>query len=158
MPEMNIRFDRLSTLAQHLEKPQAELARGVFWFAVIAQDLEEEPALIRGEEISCGTAGCAMGELPLLFPEIVSWSLSGAVRWADDPASDPDLSQVCGEIFGLSPVETSHLFWPNAQRPDFYGGLRLGEDASKDEVAANIRAFVSKMQAETAEKQEATQP
>jgi len=81
----------------------------------------------------CGTAGCAAGEACLMWPDQFG-----------------PLIEYCGvdesavkEWFGLSTQsEFNHLFVPNNQLPKLYGGRSLSSKATRQEVAAQIRAFL----------------
>lgn len=127
--------ERLEKLADHLER--GKLFHEVFDFRVInATDGKSD---LSG---SCGTAGCALGECPGLWPDDWEWDEWGSVGLKD-----------CGSLFapeqvffGLNAYEAGHLFYPMLQEPDFYGGKELSGDATRHEVAANIRAFITKME------------
>jgi len=47
-------------------------------------------------------------------------------------------------FFGLSAEQERHLFMPEAQNPEEFGGTHCGYSASRQQVAANIRAFIKK--------------
>lgn len=120
-------IDRLAKLAEHLEKGQ--LGHATFDFAVVNNSLEA----------SCGTAGCALGELPIVWPLCWSWNYGGipykigVQRLFEEDACD---------FFGIDQEEMDHLFYPALQRVDVYGGKKLNRSATRYEVAANIRAFI----------------
>jgi len=83
----------------------------------------------------CGTAGCAMGEMPIIWSE--SWKFS-----------EISISHVDGmsllEWFGVSGDEARHLFLAYCQVPDKHGGEHLDRKAKKEQVANNIFAFLKK--------------
>lgn len=124
---------RLLKLAEHLET--GKLGHDRFDFEHYHQ------------EESCGYAGCAIGECPILFPR----------HWRFDQTNDPVLrhrdhststSDAAQSFFKLSEEEESHLFHANFQDPSKFGGRRLGPRATRYQVAANIRAFVEKIEEE----------
>lgn len=127
-----IRFDRLAELETHLRYGQ--LGHASFSFARVVQ------------LTPCGTAGCALGELPFIWPK--DWrfegraSESGYTGW---PRMDlHDLFSGALDWFGIGMEEYDHLFLPGKQNPK-YGGEYLSCSATAEEVAGNIRAFREKM-------------
>ena len=46
--------------------------------------------------------------------------------------------------FGISAEQFYHLFVPDRQKIEKYGGKTLNDNATRYEVAANIRIFVTK--------------
>jgi hypothetical protein len=125
---------RLEKLATHLEK--GKLGHDKFDFSALH------------DVTSCGTAGCALGECPTVFPR--QWKLSGSYH--PDPRlrrtrKAPGDSFCDAEyFFGLTGSEAMHLFHPNEQNTDAFGGKHLGESATRRQVASNIRAFIKKME------------
>jgi hypothetical protein len=122
----DIQKQRLETLATHLES--GKLFHDGFDFSVF-----------HFSHNTCGSAGCALGECPSLFSK--DWHFTGSV---------PELS--CYEsmgayesatvFFGISMDAARHLFSPNDQNTVLYGGKTLGPNASREEVAENIREFI----------------
>lgn len=49
-------------------------------------------------------------------------------------------------FFGIVDLEYEHLFLPNRQKPEFFGGRMLGVRARKESVAKNIYAFLDRME------------
>lgn len=96
---------------------------------------------------SCGTSGCALGEMPAVdkknwnFNKTAMPHLKGTHLGAFESAAD---------YFGLPEGATDHLFAPYSQRKKDFGGRRLGKDAKPAQVAANIRAFIAKMESSEA--------
>ncbi len=84
----------------------------------------------------CGTVGCAEGEFPIIWPKtfIFSGNLIKHLGEVEEPYA----------WFGLEPEEYDHLFYPNSQNPKEHGGKKLRKNASKESVAANIKAFLEK--------------
>jgi hypothetical protein len=127
--------DRLLQLAQHLETGQ--LGHKVFDFGIYNS----------ANEPYCGTSGCAIGECPILWPH----------HWCFGPCGSPilrtstwgyDSAQDAQEWFDIGFDQRAHLFVPEQQMTNLFGGKYLKETATKEEVAANIRAFVAKMEEE----------
>lgn len=93
-----------------------------------------------GEPYKCGYAGCAIGECPIVFKR----------DWEFGPKGNPSLKGMrnlyaakAGEFyFGIDGFAFNHLFVPNLQRPDRYGGRRLGDKAKAPSVAKNILTFL----------------
>lgn len=124
---------RLLKLARHLEK--GKLGHEKFDFSTINGSRSDG---------GCGTAGCAMGEFPVVWPKDWQWNKCGSVS----------LNGVDGgtrgavKFFGIRQDEAEHLFIPyyqhpnNYQHPNIYGWIMLDNSATKEQVAANIRAFV----------------
>lgn len=123
----SIRFDRLEKIAEHLEKGQ--LGHKVFDFMQYNEGKQDANG--------CGTNGCAIGEMPFIFPR----------QWI----FDQDMPVLLGgenvgvdrnscEFLGLSLGEFQHLFIPLFQRPEL--GRMLCDAATRYEVAANIRQFI----------------
>lgn len=132
--ETGIRFDRLETLAQHLET-------GVLGHERFDFDHFNDGANRPNE---CGTSGCAIGECPVIWPG--EWEFGGGLpllRGVRPHASNVDSSTK--KWFGLDQDMCDHLFYPEHQKLDMYGGKDLDEYATRYEVAANIRAFIEKM-------------
>lgn len=132
--------ERLLKLAEHLEK--GELAHKTFDFGCF-----------NGGKISqansCGTMGCALGELPAIDPEWY-W-LGDNVLWTG--RTDSMSAWQCAEkYFDIDGIEAEHLFFPKEQLPEEFGGILLDCDATKEEVASNIRAFVAIKAADTYQK------
>lgn len=94
----------------------------------------------------CGSAGCAIGECPDIWPNDWKWNLGGynidAVTLKGD--TDYDSFEGAEEWFELSYYECRHLFSPDEQRIFVYGGKVLGNKATANQVANNIKAFIDK--------------
>ncbi len=130
-----IRFDRLKKLANHLLN--GVLGHTHFKFETYTSG--------KRKENGCGTAGCAIGECPIVFPG--SWEFKGTFMDFVTLKDRRDGStRSHGEyFFGLSWLEYSHLFVPESQDPALYGGRELGDKARRGSVAKNIFAFIDKM-------------
>ena len=132
--------ERLLRLADHLE--HGKLGHDTFAFEVFSHGERKANG--------CGTAGCAIGECVVVFPE--SWFIHKAgtqympllretdVTWLDVAESLFDAA----EFFDLDYNEAELLFIPCQPKVTrFGGGEELPHDATPAQVAANIRAFVS---------------
>jgi hypothetical protein len=121
---------RLLKLAKHLRS--GKLGHKRFNFNTFNEGEKNEQG--------CGTTGCAIGECPIVFPK----------QWHFDAAKDPvvrgELScSDSGEVFfGISYMEFAHLFFPQGQDVEKYGGKFLEQNATPKQVAANIEAFVKR--------------
>lgn len=128
--------DRLLKLAAHLET--GKLGHKIFNFDIINDTWEPK----------CGTQGCALGELPIIFPDIWKFSSRGYVFTSDPPAVRAQCeSDVC-TFFSLSDEEYTLLFMPLVKGYSVTLNMPLwykvtGSRAKKEEVAANIRRFVA---------------
>lgn len=122
---------RLRKLAIHLES--GELAHRKFNFSRINQGKKDEGG--------CGTSGCAIGELPAVFPR----------RWKFDFCDVFGVVEVCrpddsftrertASFFGITQREDVLLFYPGHQAP--WNHYVLGARATKEQVATGIRNFL----------------
>jgi hypothetical protein len=139
-----IQFKRLEKLEQHLRK--GKLAHKKFDFGCFNSDISYDSSYGEREKNYdsprniCGTAGCALGECPAVFKQwkfikdqvVLKGSQHGVHPFAD-----------ARDFFGLDVDEAEHLFNPDSQQPNAYGGKRLDDTASRIQVAANIRAFIN---------------
>lgn len=96
---------------------------------------------------SCGTAGCALGEMPTVDKK----------NWNFDKQAMPHLKgtrmgpfESAIKYFGLPKGAAWHLFSPHSQQKKDFGGRILGDKAKPKQVAANIRAFIAKMESSEA--------
>lgn len=130
---------RLLKLADHLEK--GKLGHKKFDFSVVNADTAGNELAKNG----CGFAGCAIGECPIAFPR--EWCFTkGAALLRGRKAARSGLGNrlqafsSAEDFFGLTKVESYHLFSPGRQ----FHGSYLGIDATPKQVARNIRAFVKR--------------
>lgn len=125
---------RLEALATHFES--GKLGHEVFDFGTYNANKERQ--LIISNE--CGYAGCALGECPILFPE--DWIFG---VWGPRLINLEDRSVIYSAtvFFDITTEEADHLFFPRNQDTTKYGGKELNRYATKEEVAANIRAFIT---------------
>jgi len=122
---------RLEKLALHLEK--GKLGHERFDFNTVHKNHSHKKGF-------CGTAGCAMGECPVVFPR--HWEF---LEYDVAIKGQPHSGFYSGaKFFGLSAEEHNHLFMPGYQNVESYGGRYLGVRAKRESVASNIRAFLKK--------------
>jgi len=124
--------ERLLQLADHLDHGQ--LGHEVFDFSEV--NTIEAP--------KCGTAGCGMGELPILHPSDWTWSDMGNPLLID--SANGNMEEDVMYWFEIEMTHMDHLFFPNLQNPDEFGGSVLGCKATRYDVAAHIREFVKRNQ------------
>lgn len=86
----------------------------------------------------CGTAGCAIGECPIVWPDHWRFNNEGF------PVLGSNTSiELSGKLFfEIGTGEYEHLFTPMNQMPGRYGGTDLFDTASKEQVANNILEFI----------------
>jgi hypothetical protein len=107
-----------------------------FWFGYYNSSTEND----------CGTTGCLLGELPLIFPEKWRFDNRGDPNFIDTLRGDNFLvSLQAMEFFGLSENQCYHLFYPNRQLIETYGGELLVESSTREEVIANLKIFIEKV-------------
>lgn len=131
---MAIRFDLLRQLAQHLK--EGKLGHEIFDFSQYNN----------GSLGNCGTRGCAIGECPVLWPEL--WIFH---KVHGDPVliKQGENTRMSGMLFfGLSVDQYEHLFQPLSQDNESYGGDYLSGWASRYMVANNILAFCEELENE----------
>lgn len=115
-----MRADRLLRLAEHLEG--GKLGHIRFNYAITHS--------------YCGIVGCAMGELPYIWPDEFKF-LDGYMSVFNKKRLDLNFVEAQCEFFGISDYERNYLFFP------MMNGNTLRGSASKEEVAAHIRSFVA---------------
>ena len=104
-------------------------------------------------ENGCGTAGCAVGECTVVWPNEWAWD----IKWDPVLRSKLDGQGFCAdfpinharEFFSLTDDETLHLFTAGGQNTERYGGVELRYNATKEEVAHNISEFIKRKQSRT---------
>jgi hypothetical protein len=129
---------RLLKVTRHLER--GKLVHKKFDFGRV----NDGPLNKKG----CGTLGCAMGELPDIFPRDWGFDPEGMLKKSRRPIcrwTETILRRQFDieEYFNITKDERLHLFYPDVQKPYIFGGKKLGRKASRKAVAKNIRAFVS---------------
>ncbi len=132
---------RLEKLATHLEK--GKLGHKKFYFGAWNTTAD----LTQLYDNGCGTAGCAVGECPFVFPRHWAFKRGHPVLRGVEriPYGHVELNATpvvhSMDFFGLSKNEAWSLFLPYNQPAD---GKQLRRDATRKQVAANIRAFIKR--------------
>lgn len=136
--------ERLLTLAAHLKSDRR--GHKIFDFRFVTSGLRDE------ERHGCGTAGCALGELPVVWPDawdfgepLTTMSFNYSVR-----LKSQDWSYACGlsahsgacEWFELSEDEVSALFYANKILAGISPIQALPNSATAKQVADRFIAFV----------------
>jgi len=132
---MKIGLRRLRKLAAHLMR--GKLGHAKFYFG--AWNSAQAP--------ECGTAGCAVGECPVIFRKQWRWKYNGNPALRNNSQFDPIYDAAA--FFDLSAREAYHLFIPGEQAPDKFVGTRLDRFAKRKDVARNIIAFIKLREKET---------
>lgn len=142
-----LHFERLTKLANHLL--HGKLGHKVFDFGnfnTFEEEMPEQPLNI------CGTAGCAIGECPIVFPDDWEFDFDGSPGLKSPGCS----GSLCGanSFFGLSALEVNLVFLPvaywDAEMPAWLDTLRNLQDppvglpvtATKEQVGENILKFI----------------
>lgn len=144
MKQERIYYKRLKKLENHLRN--GKLGHLRFDFGTIH---DGEPT-----KNYCGTAGCAMGECPVVFPKDWEFGNSdyyGYVKLKKETSninvemmSDVDIALKSSQkFFGITKIEADHLFMPDEQPPRLGGKCLLG-NATRKMVADNIKEFLKK--------------
>jgi len=142
---MKIRTGRLRRLAKHLRSKH--LTHKKFRISIFAKGKLNEYGNY------CGSAGCAIGELPAVWPKEWSWVIQTKNIETKDihivhkkyGGGNSQTWNAVSKFFSIDWQETYHLFYADRQVPLFYGGKRLDFDATAIEVADNIIAFIEKV-------------
>lgn len=125
-----MRTDRLLKLADFLEAMPEEK----FDFNIIAIE-KGKPMLeaLAAGHTKCGTAGCAIGWMPAVWPEELYWEGAQGLDVADGKGNVN--FTVATAFFEISMSDADFLFMP--------GVSDLVESVKPAEVAAQIREFVA---------------
>jgi len=125
--------ERLLKLAEHLES--GKLGHKKFNFSVYncKMNYNDSP-------FECGYTGCAIGELPIIFSDEWSFSDNGMPNLIVD--SSDYVSDDAMEFFDITLEQFSHLFSPDNQMPERFGGKHLSDNATRYDVADGIRSFI----------------
>jgi len=128
---------RLLKLAEHLER--GELGHDQFDFSLVTFG----PTKPNG----CGSNGCAIGELPMVFDEW-KYQCDGSIRRLSFNGKSTEYGpwEDVESFFDIDSDASDHLFLPEEQNVAAFGGEYLEVDATRQQVAFNIRAFVKKME------------
>lgn len=126
------RLDLLKVIEDHLR--DGNLGHEVFDFDCINRGTSDLG-------LSCGTNGCAMGELPIIFPK--EWRFEPGEGVALKDSKHLGLAVDVCTFLGINREEMEHLFFPDMQKPIRFGGGHLGRQATRVQVADNIDDFIS---------------
>lgn len=121
--------DRLEKLAQHLET--GTLGHKVFDFSTLNENIKSFD-----EPVGCGTNGCAIGELPIVFPnhfKFCGFEIVNLRTGEDSFIGHADWFGLCYDVYGS-------LFDPGRSRP--WSKKILNNKASRKDVAKGIRDFL----------------
>jgi hypothetical protein len=113
---------RLLKLAKHLES--GKLGHEIFDFTQYNSS----------NSLECGTRGCAIGECPIVFPREWYFARNGCPTLRETNVTCDGKT-----FFAITVYEYSCLFIPSCSGD----GMHCARDATKREVAANIRNFVA---------------
>jgi hypothetical protein len=149
-----IHVRRLRKIIKHLR--QGKLGHKTFDFSLINSTplslvMEGEPNY---DDRGCGTNGCAIGELPFIFPR--DWTYrrgptgfwSAPVRTGDQHRLPfrPRLDESIARFLGITEYQVGTLFYPAGYRSaDYECGIecQLPETATRKQVARNIEKFLA---------------
>lgn len=140
--------ERLLILAEHLEKGKL----GHDQFSLMVFD----------RITPCGTAGCAIGECPTIWPDHWDmWHSRPILKDSEDAVGGFDAAMLFFDIPANAVEVLFDLAYESKQAADedmyyepppaFLGVEQLNGDATKEEVAANIRLFCDRYQWEKEE-------
>lgn len=145
MPKFKAVFKkRLLKLAEHLET--GKLGHKKFDFSLYNS---AKYVFDTVEPYSCGYAGCALGECPIVFPKLWQFAIDGTpvLRTSDEDNEDMDGSVESESFFGITHQEAAFLFIPTWNYTEKehapWNKKVLPTTATKKQVAAAIRRFVA---------------
>jgi len=123
MSEQKIRVGRLRKLAKHLRSEHRVHKKFVF-------DVEAEGKMDKDGNY-CGSAGCAMGEFPALWPKKWSWKLFSPHEYyvVHKNPNIEEKSKSITKFFSITERQVNHLFFPYQQDVANFGGQTLYDDA-----------------------------
>jgi len=130
---MKIKTGRLRKLSKHLRG--ANRAHDRFVMGTYAQG-----RFIEGNY--CGSAGCAIGELPELWPK--DWKWTGTCVVFGNQKDSAIVADVAN-FFSITTVQAQHLFFAYSQNLTRFGGRTLSPIATAIDIADNIDAFIKKV-------------
>ena len=129
---------RLARLAKHLEAGRPG-GHAVFDFNVVA--LAGDAETPTGH---CGSAGCAIGELPVVWPRYWAFEPVAADGYMPPYLLRGDeftLPRAVAKWFGIPVADVYGLFYPGEER--WWNPQRLSGTASAQDVAAGIRQYIA---------------
>lgn len=96
-------------------------------------------------EKSCGTVCCAIGWLPKIDPKNWKWNEDEEPSLIDSNGYNCDASSDGQEYFGIDEDLFDHMFIPNSQWRDEFGGKELTRHTTAKKVAKNIAVIIEKL-------------
>jgi len=145
MSKQKIKVSRLRKLSKHLRGENRAHKR--FDFNEVCKGKLDK------EGNYCGSAGCAIGEFPAVWPREWKWGnvynfygLVGVTVFCKGQRNKTETSftKVSG-FFSITQSQVEHLFTPFKQNSNKFGGERLYKNATAEQVADNIDAFIKKV-------------
>lgn len=135
---MKIGLRRLLKLADHLEHGKLGHEKFDFRYWNWSENWMVGNALPKSE---CGTLGCAIGEMPILWPKRFMFR-----RWNVLNRKTQELNfHAVTEWFEISFDDAAALFSPNVGR--WWAAGRLKYKSSREAVARSIREYVAAVEA-----------
>lgn len=163
--------ERLLRLADHLEGPEENLLHEQFDFSFVNYSGNGSKYERMGIK-DCGSHGCAIGELPIVFPELeITFQFSSIWPVHNQPSYTlmevyQDFSYLGGKygfatlaqaVFDLSIFESLMLFAADHSLPPApWQAVKLTVTATRFEVADSIRQFVAWKEVQAAVVEQAT--
>lgn len=103
-----------------------------------------------GRPITIGDQDLSDNFFPFIIPElrfnhsefILPNSADSEYMVQYQPNPELNGGEAVMHFYGLNEEELSHLFIAGLQKPQIYGGVELAEDATPQEVAANIISYI----------------
>lgn len=145
-----MRKDYLEKIADHLESGQ--LGHKVFDFNRFNCSFNEAGFIEKPQGNVCGTNGCAIGEFPILWPDLWEFNAAGGLlrvglKDRSVVKENPfyEISHAAA-FLGVSNSEAFALFSPQDEfdvDPHPWNNSLIFGSATKEEVAAHIRRFIS---------------
>jgi hypothetical protein len=117
---------RLRKLAKHIVSPKRGHAEFDF-------------ARFNNMPHACGTAGCAIGELPVLWPG--TFAFTGTCITRKGWGMLAEINPLVGDWFDIPELDVLRLFHPGYIRHWMPGSEPLGPDATAEQVSESILAY-----------------
>lgn len=137
MKKTKLRPDRLRQLALYL---QGNEVRDINYI------IEDEPEYIdHGDFVEKQVSFYYQAIVESIFIFRKEWKIDerGHVYWDKDPQKSPLSSALL--FYGLTTEQFQHLFIPNYQRTQLYGGKTLGNCVHPREIGENILQFLERI-------------
>lgn len=136
---MKLQTKRLLKLADHLEAGRPG-GHKKFNFQVWHEN--------HGSKNFCGTAGCAVGEIPVIWPRAAGFTWDE--YWGGEVVGKGALEGLSGidfaaEFFGIDDVDSECLFAPDVKR--WWSPTILADKATAKQVSKSVRTYIAARQA-----------